>query len=277
MFKFTVSVLWMFFAVSCLWAADKPIRPVQIVVPASQHISPKEGTCEVWSMDTVDFNKELQPENTDIMRYVTFFALNSKNNYKKGEKGKGDEIFITYGKSTQGEIQSVVFRTNLGRQDNGSPGIATLHNGKIKIKADSWHFYAVTWRVANGKVFVKMYVDGKKCHEKELKYKKNMLPSSLRNYVIMIGGFPKSLSTLESLRISSKEHSEQEIKKAAASALKPAKDTLLFLDGAAMKSLKKHQGAFYHGDNVAKDGELYGEIKLLNGKHGKALRLFSEK
>lgn len=152
------------------------------------------------------------------------------------------------------------------------------------IKENQWHHLAATWKFESKTCRYAMYFEGKKVKERVCAIEGNPKPSDTD--LLGIGTLTYPQCNIQSLRISNRPRTDEEISAGKTAGLARDEATSYFLDAASIVKLKKAslQEINRASDNkkaalkVGRNGTVFGDFKIVPAPDGKkAIQFFSPK
>ncbi len=150
---------------------------------------------------------------------------------------------------------------------------------RIKINAGEWHTFAATWQRNGSNYDLALYIDGKK----EVAYSRPVNPSSAGTRVfdakdlLYIGDPTRMRGALQTLRISKRPRTSEEIAAADKAGLAKDADTLLLVNADTVSKMKvRRLGDLMRSEKqtirVPAEGTVFGTLDVVPGRDGQALR-----
>ncbi|HCE43246.1 MAG TPA: hypothetical protein DET40_06840 [Lentisphaeria bacterium] len=251
----------------------------QAVFPAEGRISLDEGTVEAWvSLDYSAGTTVIQDKSNIIP--MIFFNFCEKVGNDKG-KDNSDNYAGTDARMRLATFQNrrmvnyLAYNCSLFNYDAGESTLKAMRYDleDFSWKENEWYFTAISWKKTGAGYDVFIYVNGKKKETAFDKSATTQIPKTLKDHLISIGSVSSAMGAVESLRISKKARTDEEMEASMKNGLSKDDSTLFLFDASTLTSMKKiHQEEFKNDTKVPDKGLFVGPYKTIKGKFGKAIQ-----
>ncbi|MDD4101688.1 MAG: hypothetical protein PHU80_03535 [Kiritimatiellae bacterium] len=151
------------------------------------------------------------------------------------------------------------------------------------IKAGAWHSLAVTWRLTNETHTVEFYVDGKRVSRSNTPHRTGYSTLRMADGDLLAFGYPGQMyGSLQSVRISSRVRTAEEIAASEKAGLAKDDATLLFFNGADILKMKTGNISQIEENKsgrtlrVPPTGMVFGKLKRVTGRNNAPAAQFRE-
>ncbi len=311
MFKPMHTTKWFaLFIVATLFTVAAPGKDASfgmILFPAKDNINFDEGTFELWFCLNYSFEQDMLKGGSSISP-MSFFkildptgnklAAETESSSKKSSKSKNsrssssssDNVIegVPLGASMSQHRNSHLFRYGSlafgvkRKVWNGEKFVHVISGGglsapskKLGWKKGEWHYMALTWKkLDDGGYLASLTFDDGKTQKQSFLPNPKVKEENAYDNIIAVGSTQQAWGSINCFRISNKIRTAEEMKESYANGLKKDDATLLLQDGSSIKSLKSLSSAKL-GENPLRlrDGVVCGNLKLIDGKFGKAVSL----
>lgn len=269
--------------------AKKEIDAGLLLIPAEGVIDLGKGTCEIrFSLD-YSFSDYLRPAASGCVPF-SFLGLYSYDESKStppvANSDKEDTIFNIQVRQKRG-LHQILFFSNYYFVLTGTPPerhIGISISGEQKgafISKGEWHTLAVTWQLQDGKWNSTIFLDGKKWRHMIYPEKEIGIRPIGKNDLIGIGSLDFSSGSIQSMRISNRVRSDEEL--SLKDPLKRDDATTFFIDGsiaAKCKQLDKEElgklGKMLKRKGKDEVGVFVGNHVIVDSPEGKAIQFYKK-
>lgn len=241
--------------------------------PAEGKLKLEHGTVECWCALDYSFDKN-NLNNLSMITPMTFFSFGKEKEDSQENEDIRDISLMLVTQQGKAMVNVVRYRTSLALmpvKDKKVPGGVSFPMEDFKWKKGEWHFLAATWKKEGDSYDLTFYIDDKE--ESKSGPANEFKPDSLSEYQIRIGSVLFALGAVETLRVSNKVRTADEIKESFKTGLKEDKDTSFFFDPKTIgKMQKKGKTKDISKIKVSPKGTFVGPYKIIKGKFDKAVQ-----
>lgn len=248
-----------------------------LVFPAKKVFDPNKGTVEM--IFSPAYSAEDNMGAGSGMRTFSVLTVCGPKGSGRGEDGLGWFVWVGQWQTRNYlSISSSLFE----RQIPYEPAINyfstsfTCANGQ-PFKAGEWYSFAASWARTGTNYVLALYFDGKCASKTKMPISSLFGTADVDPKDLLIIGDPRVMrGSLESLRISKRERTAEEIEKAGKAGLVNDADTLLFVDADTVLKMKSKSAEDLINKEeriirVPPEGTLFGRVKQVAGRTGKAV------
>lgn len=252
----------------------------QVYFPSKGVFDYDEGTYEAWWRVNFDRNENFQTDINYAAGGLAFFSLRDSqgnNLSKKREDCPSMDFFIT---DTEKD-RYVIFRTRVASYNNRPASLGFKFKDLGWEKAD-WHYVAITWKKVGQTYELSLRCDDKvKTMTADISdvYSHDVTP------ILNMGGLASSRGSLDTLQISKKALSAEELEESYTKGIKKSKSSGLLKTGADLLKLKplklsESQLKLMESNTAKKtiriksDGQVYNSLLEVEGKFSKKAAQF---
>ncbi len=251
----------------------------EAVFPAEGRINLEEGTVEAWVALDYSAGATVIQDKSNIIPMI-FFELCQKTGLEK-DKNNSDNYAGTSLRMRVATFQNrrmvnyLSYNSSLFNYEAVNPNAKAMRYDleDFNWKENEWYFIAASWKKTEEGYDVFIYVNGKK---KETSFEKSasvQIPKTLKDHLIYIGSSTTAMGAVETLRISGKVRTGEEIEASMKNGLSKDDSTLFLFDASTLTSMKKiHQEEFKNDTQVPPKGLFVGPCRIIKGKFGKAVQ-----
>lgn len=280
-------------------AAQKGAVGAAIVFPAKGMLDPDQGTVEAVFSLGYSFGDQMIPENQSSVWLLpvvwicdskgvpyTIRKAKQKTDAKRGSKVSHDKQGLWFHVGLYQHSGVDVFSIGSIRFERPVPFeeprrqvlLAVGPGGKPSLKEGEWHTLAATWQLTGTNYALNLYLDGKSVKTQAMPVSPTMGGVNIDEKDLLCIGYPGRVrGTLQSVRVSKRARSAEEIAAADKAGLVKDDATTLLLTGDTVFKMKADR----FEDLVNKEGRtlrippegmVFGKLEPVSGRDGKAFR-----